>query len=356
MLLRFLGSVFALILIIGMLDKAGVKITLKNQEQNHASASLNPLSSGAASEEGQNPGIIEVAADEPARGNGEDYHPQPYHEFRQKASSRSAQPSASPAAFVNRFAETATAQALDKGVPAGISLALGVTKLKQGEKIDSWDDFMNKVVMPLARIKENSYRDGLKAYFKYSANSGRWLEGLSRQGDYSYNALRQAIQQFRLDRYDEEVRTALAEGTKVSPEMERRAGYVADEVSSKIVRERVSYEHTASPAASDKDNVEEWKNYYDETVGREVAKEIARRKLKTGKYITEEDMGRLIDEANLETQKVLKQNNLSFLGREINPNHPDAAEMKDITRPENSQARQELYQKKVREPNFAGNQ
>ena len=163
------------------------------------------------------------------------------------------------------------------------------------------------------------------------------------------------MQEYRLDYYDQQVRTALVEGTKVAPEMDRQASYVADEVSSHIVKRRIANEQETRNNSSRTAKVEEWENYYDEAVGREVAKEIAKRKLKTGKYLTDEDMGRLVEEANVETQKVLK-NNLSFLGRDINRNHPDAPEMLDITKPDNAQARQELYQKKVREREYAGNQ
>ena len=355
MLLRFLGFIFAMILVIGMLDKAGLKVSLEGQEGKSPGPRYNEASVGDNYGEGENSNsTVYVSPDEPAQSRKGSYQPRAYDEYSKQAPSRSARPSASAEDFIDRFAETATAQALNRGVPAGISLALGIAKLNQGERIDSWQDFMDKVVMPLSRIKGNASRDGLQPYFKYSANSGRWLEGLSRQGEYSYNALRQAMQEYRLEYYDQEVRTALVEGTKVAPEMERQASYVADEVSSNIVRQRIAHEQETRSRPARSAKVEEWENYYDETVGREVAKEIAKRKLNTGQYITEEDMGRLIDEANVETEKVLKSN-LSFLGRDINRKHPDAPEMLDITKPGNAQARQELYQKKVREQKFAGN-
>ncbi len=355
-LLRFLGFIFAMILIIGMLDKAGMKISFEGGEGADTGRRYNDASLGEANgNEGQGSETIYISPDRPEKGYPQEYQPRPYSEYSREAPSRSARAAVSAEDFIGRFAETATVQALNRGVPAGVSLALGVTKLKQGERIDNWQDFMDKVVLPLARIKENAPRTGLQAYFKYSANSGRWLEGLSRQGDYSYNALREAMQQYELGRYDEEVRTALVEGTRVAPEMERKASYVADEVNSNLVRQRIAREREGRNNNSHSPNVEQWKNDYDEAVGREVAKEIARRKLKTGQYITDDDMARLIDEANIETEKVLK-NNLSFLGRDINRAHPDAPEILDITKPGNAQARQELYQKKLREREYAGNQ
>jgi len=354
-LMRLLGFVFALILVIGMLDKAGLKVSLDGQKEGpsgkrYYEASVGDNNSGEES----GPETIYVAPDEPSRSSGQAYQPRSYNEYSSTAPSRGSQPGMSVDAFISHFAETATAQALDKGVPAGVSLALGIAKLQQGERIENWQDFMNKVVTPLARIKENAARDGLQPYFKYSANSSRWLEGLGRQGDYSYNALRQAMQQYRLDAYDEEVRTALSGGTRVSPEMDRQASFVADEVASNIVTQRAAYEQQQRSGRKNTANAEKWEGYYNEVVGREVAKEVAKRKLKTGQYITDEDMGRLVEEANVETEKVMKKN-LSFLGRDINRNHPDAPEMLDITKPGNAQARQELYQKKLKERDFASN-
>lgn len=355
-LLRFLGFIFAMILIIGMLDKAGLKVSFEDREGAGAGPRYNEAAVGEAyGNEKSGSETIYISPGEPGRSYQQEYEPRPYSESSRQAPSRGARTAVSAEDFIGRFAEAATVQALNRGVPAGISLALGISKLKEGERIDSWQDFMEKVVLPLARIKEDAPRAGLQAYFKYSANSGRWLEGLSRQGDYSYNALRQAMQQHQLGRYDEEVRTALVEGARVAPEMERKASYVADEVNSNLVQQRIAREQEAGSTNGRSSNVEQWKNHYDETVGREVAKEIARRKLKTGQYITDQDMGRLIQEANIETEKVLK-NNLSFLGREINRDHPDAPEMLDITKPGNAQARQELYQKKLREREYAGNQ
>lgn len=354
-MLRLLGFIFAMILFIGMLDKAGLKISLEGREGQDSSPRYKEASVGGAyAEENEERETIYVSPDEQKQGYREGYRPRPYDDYSQQAPARSSRPALNADEFIRRFAETATAQALNRGVPAGISLALGVTLAEKGEKIESWQDFMDKVVVPLSSIKSNAARDGLQSYFKYSANSSRWLEGLGRQGDYSYNALRQAMQEYRLENYDAEVRTALVEGTKVAPEMERQASYVADEVSSHLVRQRIAQEKEVGSRGGN-ERVQEWKSYYNETVGRDVAKEIAKRKLKTGQYITEADMGRLIDEANVETEKVLK-NNLSFLGRDINRKHPDAPEMLDITKPGNAQARQELYQKKIREQEYAGNQ
>ncbi|MFM9948257.1 MAG: hypothetical protein ACKV1O_09990, partial [Saprospiraceae bacterium] len=101
----------------------------------------------------------------------------------------------------------------------------------------------------------------------------------------------------------------------------------------------VEDEETDTPRAS---------NRYDEIVGSEVAKEAARKKLKSGRYLTEEDLTRLVEETDQETAKALKSK-LAFPGRKVNPNHPDAAKRLDITDPKNTQAREELYQRKLKE-------
>ena len=83
-------------------------------------------------------------------------------------------------------------------------------------------------------------------------------------------------------------------------------------------------------------------------VGREVAREIAKKKIKSGKYIGEEDMDQLILDTNDETEKVV-DNKLTLLGRKINKKHKDAEKMLDITDKKNAAAREELYQKKLKE-------
>ncbi len=66
-----------------------------------------------------------------------------------------------------------------------------------------------------------------------------------------------------------------------------------------------------------------------------------------GKAKIEKDLSRLVEETDQETAKALKSK-LAFPGRKVNPNHADAAKRLDITDPKNTQAREEVYQKKLK--------
>ncbi len=98
--------------------------------------------------------------------------------------------------------------------------------------------------------------------------------------------------------------------------------------------------------------------FYDSNIGFEVAREITIRKIRSSNFYestNESQMIKSILKIHKEVDQVLK-NNVSFLGREINRNHPDAPEMLDIMKEENAEARQKLYQRKLKERNYAGNQ
>ncbi|MEQ8704372.1 MAG: hypothetical protein RIC19_10655 [Phaeodactylibacter sp.] len=335
-LLKLLGAIFALILIIGALDKAGVKVVMPDKAQGDIyESSLLPRT--------------EAAAETP------DYsRPKPPANY----TPRSAQPSRSGASagltatdidnFLDQFASSARKQALEQGVPAGITLAYGIEELKRGQRIDSWEDFRDKVVQPLARLKQEVPRDALSRYFKYSANSQRWAQGLGRYSRHAEQQLLGNLHTFNLEAEDEAVTEILLQ----QPEDAARAAEVADEVTAKIVGRHNKGNRTEQETArTPETGTKAWRNFYEEEVGHEVAKEIARKKLRSGQYIGESDMEALIEETNQETETSM-QNNIGLLGRKVNRNHKEAAQKLDITDPRNAQAREELYQQKLREQGY----
>ncbi len=336
-LFNIIGFLSALVLAIGLVEKHGLPVDLGD-------------GAGYISDDP----IARAGLSEPERSDEEVVFLDPEPEQRSSRSAQSYRPQASrtPARmkagdWVEKFSETAVMQALNRGVPAGISLAVGVLKLQSGANISSWDDFMREVIEPLSGAK---HQDGMNGYFKYSANSERWVQGLDRLGLYSARTLRSVLERYRLEDFDGIVRHKLAAGPAVDPVVERKARQVAEEVTHAIRERRGSYEDRTAEATedrvSDRTQVEDWEALYDEVVGQEVARDIARQKLKSGQYISEEDMARLVEETNSETSEVLK-NNLGFTGRRINPDHPEANELLDITDPRNAQAREEVYQREL---------
>ena len=335
-LLRLLGAIFALILIIGALDKAGVSVVLDKEPQEDVVESR--IYGGTEAET------------KPERRMSLPERPAASHDYEAATgkSRNSSEHIYSPEEWLERFASSARKQALEYGVPAGVSLAVAIEELKQGEQLNDWDDFMEKVVQPLARLKQEVPRDALRTYFKYSANSQRWAKGLGNYSRYAEQQLLDNIRQYGLSQHDDAVTELLLQ----DPETQRRSSEVADEVVAKRSASR-NEDNAGSNRRSEASGeaVEEWEAFYEEEVGREVAKEIARRKLRSGEYIGESDMEALIEETNQETGKAM-QNNIGLLGRKINPDHKDADQMLDITQPENAQARQELYQRKLREHSY----
>lgn len=243
--------------------------------------------------------------------------------------------------WVNQFDEIAMSQAMDRGIPAGVSLAFGITKVRAGIQINTWDDYVEKVVHPLVHLKRNAPKADISNYFKYSANSELWAEGLGRTGRFDANDLKYIMESFNLDEFDRTVRANIVAG-KQQPKLEQQAVEVANQV---IIENTTDY-YKADRELERAQRVSEWQETYNEVVGHEVAEEVARKKLKTGKYLTDEDLQRLVDETDAETEKALK-NKVMFMGRKINKNHSTAAQKTDITNPKNAQARGELYQQKI---------
>lgn len=334
-LLKLLGAVFALILLIGALDRAGVKVVMGDKPSGNAyESSVLPRTEA------------EVERSRPAYSAPKAYEGRA---TRPKAHQSSRLTATDIDNFVDRFASTARKQALEQGVPAGIALAYGIEELKRGHRIDSWEDFRENVVQPLARLKQEVPRDALARYFKYSANSQRWAQGLGRYSRYSEQQLLDNLSAHQLEAEDEAVTAILLN----QPDDDPRAEAVADEVTAKIVRRQNQTRQPANREANTPETGQKaWRSFYEEEVGREVAKEIARKKLRSGQYIGEGDMEALIEETNQETETTM-QSNIGLLGRKINRNHEDAGQKLDITQPKNAQAREELYQQKLREQGYA---
>lgn len=334
-----LGLIFAGILAIGLLSKAGVKINLPGEDSGSASGLMSAsMDDSGASENG---GVVVL----PPKGEkgteyDSDFVPKTPRDKPSRSSGRaSSGGDVNAEAWIERFSETAVQQAVSKGIPAGIALAVGLMEIQSGKSINNWNDFMNRVIKPLVKLKEQSASGDLRSYFKYSANSDRWAQGLDEADLYKATALKKTLSSYDLSAYDHQVKARLAQ----EEEIERQAEYVASEVTTSIRKKSrsaaVEDEETEAPRAS---------NRYDEIVGSEVAKEVARKKLKSGRYLKEEDLTRLVEETDQETAKALKSK-LAFPGRKVNPNHPDAAKRLDITDPKNTQAREELYQRKLKE-------
>ena len=349
----FFGFVCALILGVGMLNKMGVSISIGDKKIAATQETSFLKSTVSNSEEDAEAGETLVIQPRAETADEDDYSmPKGYYsnESKKKSSRSKASSSLKGGDWVERFSSMAIDQAIDKGVPAGVALAVGLAKVNDGANINTWSAFMQEVIEPLAEVKFQADGNN-RRYFKYSANSKLWAEGLSKNGLYSKSKLTRTINKYDLTIFDQEVKAKLTGAPFVNEEKERKANMVADEVVSK--RRKSKYKTTErAPKVNVEpeilDTEEEWADSYDELVGREVAKEIARKKMKSRQYLSEEDMANLIEQTNEETSKVMEKN-LAFPGRKINKNHPKSEEWLDITDPDNSQAREELYQRKLKE-------
>lgn len=331
---NLLGFAFAVILTVGFIKKSGVDFLENTSAYEYEEAEL------LASISALNP-AERVPVNRNKTYKTENYTP----------SEIKARPKTVPARvisiekWINDFNTFAKDQAMANGIPAGISLAMGITAIDAGIPIRSADDYMRAVVEPLTHLKKNAPYQDRSAYFKYAANSNLWAEGLGATGRYSSSDLKDLIARYKLDAFDKQVRSNIISAPSNSKPIvkERKIEYVA----SKAVKEKTivaeAYEAKPRHAVSKSARAQEWKEEYNTVVGHEVAKEVARKKLKTGNYLTDEDMQQLIAETNVETEKAL-DNKLMFVGRKINKQHPKAKEALDITKAKNSQARGERYQ------------
>ncbi len=349
-LLKGLGFLFALIIFVGMMDKAGINISLPEEEgfeEGIAKASVGESATTTVADDRNRV----VVGDEPELRRTRSYEAPKSYDISSKKSNASSRldRNISVEDWIEGFSELAVEQAMDRGIPAGVALAVGVSKVQEGVNISNWNSFMEEVIEPLAAAKFQASRKEIKSYFKYSANSERWAEGLGTTGSFSTKSLKGVMKKYALRDFDYEVRNRLSS----DPEVEQKAREVAEEVTFAIKESRWESRKKAVASENNTNEVskeEVWEAEYDEMVGREVAKRIAKDKLKSNQYISEEDMARLVEETNVETSKVLRQENkLSFPGRKVNEKHPEAKKLKDITNPRNKQSREELYQQKLKE-------
>ena len=351
----FFGFVCALVMGIGLLNKAGVNISIGDTPITgiERGAIMSKFTSDAEVRPEIEENITLNSAQEDEFVEKGYSMPKGYNSSNKKTNKvKTSAPSSSFSVdgWIDRFAGTAIDQAISKGVPAGVALAVGIDRINDGARINTWSDFMKEVIEPLSNIKEGASGNQRK-YFKYSANSKLWAEGLGKTGNFSSNSLNRTMNKYDLTVFDLEVRAKLTSAPFVNEEVERKADMVAEEVVSK--RRKAKYEAAVRTPKINvepevKNTKEEWADSYDEIVGREVAKAIVKKKMKSKKYISEEDMAQLIEQTNVETSKVM-ENNLAFPGRKINKKHPKAGDYLDITDPKNSQAREELYQEKLKE-------
>lgn len=335
-----LGYLFAVVLVVGFLSKAGIKFNLPGKEP--AQGTTEELSIQAATME--SPTGFTPLNDEdrivlpPAGETIESYSATREEKSRHSASTAKR---SSRSEWIANFSTPAIREALSNGIPAGISLAVGIAKVDAGYAIGSLEEFRELVIQPLQKIKNRSSDN---QYFKYAANSRKWAQGLGKKPGYSEKDLTAILDKYDLTDLDLEVKAHLADES-LDPETRRKADFVGEEVSSKI-REKRRPSGSKDEAEEREETTSKWKADYDEVVGQEVAREIARNKLKSRSYISEEEMNQLVEETNAETEKVIG-NKLAFPGRKLNPNSKNASDKLDITKPENSQAREELYQRKI---------
>lgn len=350
-ILNVLGFGFATILMVGFLKSKGYDLTHREFE---SVPSVSQARIPGGEESAPETESFVLKNDESGDYDGRSYdNPEAYRQTSSKReTTRKVSSLPRGADWVNEFSAVAVSQAVSRGVPAALSLAVGLQHLEHGAVIISWSDFVEKVVDPLAKAKQRASSDVRSNYFKYSANSDLWAEGLDVLGKYSERDIQAMIKQFALKGFDQQVRQAVIAGTPAEEIMSEKVSYVAEEVATYQREEKRSRPHKEMVAiggnAVDQVREIEEDNYYDEFVSREVAREIARKKIKSGKYIGEDDMDQLIRETNVETEEVVKSK-LTFAGRKINRDHKDAAELMDITKKENDAAREELYQKRLRE-------
>ncbi len=341
-----LGYLFAVVLVVGFLSKAGIKFNLPGKEP--AKGTTEELSIQAATLD--RPAGFTPLNDEdklvlpPAGETAESYSATLEERSGTPGSSASNSKRWSKSEWIANFSTPAIREALANGIPAGISLAVGIAKVEDGYAIGSLEEFRELVIQPLLKIKNRSSDN---QYFKYAANSQKWARGLGKKPGYSEKSLIAILEKYDLTDLDLEVKAHLADES-LDPETRRKADFVGEEVGSRIREKRRSSRSDDEPALREEKSTEDWKAGYDEVVGQEVAREIAKKKLKSRSYISEEEMNQLVEETNVETEKTIK-NRLAFPGRKLNPNNKNASDKLDITQPGNSQAREELYQRKIAE-------
>ncbi|MCB9285116.1 MAG: hypothetical protein H6563_13655 [Lewinellaceae bacterium] len=145
--------------------------------------------------------------------------------------------------WVDRFTSIAFLEAQNKDVhvPATLSLATGLHLIQQGERIDSKEDYINKVIDYLVGIKDKASDKDRKAYFQYAANTRYWLQGMERSGIPTAE-LKSLISHYNLDAFDEVVFESITKKqlintkvTRIEPKTEKPV-FVGDKTDKAALR------------------------------------------------------------------------------------------------------------------------
>lgn len=206
--LTLLGFFVAIVMAIGALQKSNYRLVKDGQTTTNTSFAAASLGDDDESAPANGSRISLDETDNPAN---DPFDPPAMDGTRRVGSSSGSGSSRQTAAsssedvseWITSHGPIAVMEALRQGVPAGLSLAVGVLQLQQGEL--RWNDnFANKVVGALA-----SRKDEAPARFKYKANSEPWIQGLAELGVFNRSDLMRVFNQYKLAAYDAEVYLAL---------------------------------------------------------------------------------------------------------------------------------------------------
>lgn len=118
--------------------------------------------------------------------------------------------------WIDQHASVAVLEAVRQGVPAGVSLSLGIAQVQAGY-LQPTDNFIDRVITPLAQLKERDKRMWSR-YYKYSANSSKWFEGLYTEDYFAELGLAEIFDAYQLARFDAETYLALTKQKEAAQE------------------------------------------------------------------------------------------------------------------------------------------
>jgi hypothetical protein len=198
-----IGFLVAVVLSIGFLQKSNYKLVRDGAAISEASLFS---SDGAAADNADHAPSDRISLREEDNPANDPFDPPALGEYRERRGSTSRTPahrSGDASKWLSTHGPIAVMEAVRLGVPAGVSLAVGLLQLEQGRL--SWnDDFAAKIIAPLANRKSEA-----PARFKYRANSQPWMQGLGELGLYREAELERLFRQYNLGAYDAEVYMAL---------------------------------------------------------------------------------------------------------------------------------------------------
>lgn len=211
-LLSLLGFCSTIVLLVGYLYKSDYRLVQVDRPAGAGPLALQDQS-GTDDRHAEETLRLDLDSDRPATARNWSEREYPSAATGRRATEKSA--AASRLTFqqldgwVDRHRTVAVMEALDRGVPAGISLAVGLHLLQQGTMTER-DDFATRVVDRLSRLRDNAATES-RTHFRFFANSGEWARGLEREGHFSESELLAILQEFNLSAYDSEVYLALQE-------------------------------------------------------------------------------------------------------------------------------------------------